>query len=306
MMHFCARGNCPPKGLHGCRPVASLPPDWSPFFATVMTIRQLSLSLACAVLSACAADSTSGPVTPVPSALTATSTTTLGAVAGAAVTTNPSVKVATATGAGVPGVPVTFTVTLGGGSVTGSSVTTDASGIATVGSWTLGTTIGENRLTATTAALPTAVVTFIATGSVGAPASITFSRDSLLMDQWGDTASVSVTVRDANGNVVAGPTLTWSSGNTEVTTVVNGLATSVRTGRTLAQVTATAGTFPAVQSSIPVRVVSQRNLACTTPITASRGAAAPVATYSAYEIRLFRVCSGFPQPTRGSRSSPPQ
>lgn len=250
-----------------------------------MTLRKLTASLSCALLPACAAESPSAPATPIPSTLTAVSTTTLGAIAGSAVTTSPSVKVSTATGAGLPGVAVTFSVTVGGGTVTGASVTTDASGIATVGSWTLGVAIGENRLTATTAALPSAVVTFIATGSTGAPASISFSRDSLLMDQWGDTASVTATVRDANNNVVATPTLVWSSGLSAVTNIVNGLATSVRTGRTLAQVTATAGAFPAIQATIPVRVVSQRNLACSPPIAAPRSTAAPVATYAGYEIQ---------------------
>ncbi len=247
-----------------------------------MTLRHLTLAL---VLVGCSSDSPSEPAIPVPSALTAVTATTTGAVAGTAVATNPSVKVATSTGAGVPGLTVTFSVTLGGGAVSGGSVVTDASGIATVGSWTLGTTVGENRLTATTAPLPAAVVTFIATASSGAPASISFSRDSLLLDQWGDTASVTVTVRDANNNVVPTPTLAWSSGNTAVTTIASGLATSVRTGRTLAQVNATVGTFPAVQATIPVRVVSQRNLACAAPVAGSRGAAAPVATYSPYEVQ---------------------
>src|SRR5260370_7905512 len=47
------------------------------------------------------------------------------------------------------GVPVTFTVTAGGGSVTGGNVATGATGVATVGSWTLGTDPGTNALTAT-------------------------------------------------------------------------------------------------------------------------------------------------------------
>lgn len=250
-----------------------------------MKIRHLTLALASALLTACAGDSPSEPKAPVPSALTSVSVPTLSAVAGTAVTTKPSVKVATSTGAGVPGVTVTFSVTSGGGAVTGGTVVTDASGIATVGSWTLGATVGANALAATTSALPGVVVTFIAIGSIGAPASISFSRDSLLLDQWGDTASVSVTVRDANNNVVSVPTLTWSSGNTAVTTITNGFATSVRTGRTLAQVSATAGSFPTIQATIPVRVVSQRNLACTAPVAPSRGAAAPVATYNEYEIQ---------------------
>src|SRR5262245_16403503 len=43
----------------------------------------------------------------------------------------------TKNGAPDPGETVTFAVTLGGGSVTGASQTTDANGIARVGSWTL-------------------------------------------------------------------------------------------------------------------------------------------------------------------------
>ena len=58
---------------------------------------------------------------------------------------------------------VTFAVALGGGSVTGAVAMTDASGIATVGSWTLGATAGENTLTAGAAGLTQ--VTFTATGT---------------------------------------------------------------------------------------------------------------------------------------------
>jgi hypothetical protein len=47
---------------------------------------------------------------------------------------------------------VTFTPS-GNGGVTGSPATTNASGIATVGSWTLATPAGANTLTATAGAL---------------------------------------------------------------------------------------------------------------------------------------------------------
>jgi adhesin/invasin len=48
-------------------------------------------------------------------------------------------------------VTVTFAVASGGGSVTGASATTNADGVAMVGSWTLGPTAGANTLTATAA-----------------------------------------------------------------------------------------------------------------------------------------------------------
>ena len=47
------------------------------------------------------------------------------------------------------GVPVAFTVVTGGGSIIGASTTTDASGVASVGSWTLGSTLGAQVLAAT-------------------------------------------------------------------------------------------------------------------------------------------------------------
>ena len=58
---------------------------------------------------------------------------------GTAVAVPPSVLVTDANNNPVSGVAVTFAVASGNGSITGASATTDASGIATVGSWTLGT-----------------------------------------------------------------------------------------------------------------------------------------------------------------------
>ncbi len=75
---------------------------------------------------------------------------------------NPSVKVVDQDGAPAAGVLVTFAVASGGGSVTGGSQTTNLSGIAAVGSWTLGSLTGANTLTATVVGLPP--VLFTATG----------------------------------------------------------------------------------------------------------------------------------------------
>jgi hypothetical protein len=68
----------------------------------------------------------------------------------------------------VPGVTVSFAVASGGGSLSGAAPLTNASGIATLGSWTLGTTAGSNTLTATVSGLPP--VTFTATGTASASA----------------------------------------------------------------------------------------------------------------------------------------
>src|SRR5262249_36321385 len=61
----------------------------------------------------------------------------------------PAVRVADRLNDSLPGVGVTFSVVSGGGSVTGGAATTDIHGIATVGSWTLGSSPGPNTLTAT-------------------------------------------------------------------------------------------------------------------------------------------------------------
>jgi len=89
------------------------------------------------------------------------------AYAGTAVAIAPSVLVEDASSAPVSGVSVTFAVATGGGSLTGATTTTNSSGIATVGSWTLGTAAGPNTLTATSAGLTGSPATFTATGTPG-------------------------------------------------------------------------------------------------------------------------------------------
>ena len=82
---------------------------------------------------------------------------------GSAVAVNPSVLVTDVGNNPVSGVSVTFAIGSGGGSGTGLTPTTNASGIATVGSWTLGSTAGACTLTATSGSLSGSPVTFHAT-----------------------------------------------------------------------------------------------------------------------------------------------
>jgi hypothetical protein len=86
------------------------------------------------------------------------------AAAGSAVPAPPSVIVKDANGNAVSGATVTFAIGSGGGSVTGGSATSNSSGIATVGSWTLGAAAGANTLVASTNGA--ASVTFTATATV--------------------------------------------------------------------------------------------------------------------------------------------
>jgi hypothetical protein len=66
-----------------------------------------------------------------------------------------------ASNAPVAGVVITFSNVTGGGSITGAVQTTDATGIVTLGSWTLGATPGHNTVDASAPGLNT--ITFTAT-----------------------------------------------------------------------------------------------------------------------------------------------
>lgn len=153
-------------------------------------------------------------------------------IAGRPVPTPPSVKVVDANGASVAGVAVTFAVTGGGGTITGATATTNSSGVATVGSWTLGTTLGVNTLSATASGVTGSPRTFTVTGVVGPPASLTKVAGD------GQTAPVNtavatppaVVVRDVAGNAVAGATVTFTvaAGGGSIT---GGSATTDANGR---------------------------------------------------------------------------
>ena len=132
------------------------------------------------------------------------------ATVGTGVASPPAVVVRDASSSPVSGVSVTFAITAGGGSITGATATTNASGVAAVGSWTLGAVAGANTLTATVSGLPPTA--FTATGTAGAATSVTISVGN------GQTASVgtgvatppAVVVRDASGNPVSGVPVTFA------------------------------------------------------------------------------------------------
>jgi Leishmanolysin len=83
-----------------------------------------------------------------------------------AVSKIPSVKATDPDGNPVSGIGVTFVVVGGGGSLTGGNQTTNGSGVATVGSWTLGAAVGPNSLTASASGLIGSPVNFDATGAL--------------------------------------------------------------------------------------------------------------------------------------------
>ncbi|MFZ4628895.1 MAG: hypothetical protein ACOYNR_11255, partial [Blastocatellia bacterium] len=154
--------------------------------------------------------------------------------AGTAVAIPPSVLVRDAFNNPVAGVSVTFAVASGGGSLTAATQTSNASGIATVGSWTLGTVAGPNTLTATSPGLTGFSLTFTATGTAGTATQLAINAGNNQVGTAGTAVPIapSVLVRDALGNPVAGISVTFAvvSGGGSVTgatqtTNASGIAT---------------------------------------------------------------------------------
>ena len=108
------------------------------------------------------------------------------------------------------GIQVNWGSVTGGGSITGTSQLTDAAGIATLGSWTLGSTPGTNTVTATTAGLTPLV--FVATGT--APASnvaIVTGNNQTAPAGSSVPNVVCVAVTNSNGTPVSGITVIWGN-----------------------------------------------------------------------------------------------
>ncbi len=144
--------------------------------------------------------------------IAAASTTSQSATAGSAVATPPSVLVTDQSGNPVSGVNVTFAVASGGGGLTGGSVTTSAAGLATVGSWTLGTAIGPNSLTATATGLTGSPVNFAATATAAPPANVAINAGNGQSATVGTAVATapSVAITDQFGNPVSGVSVTFA------------------------------------------------------------------------------------------------
>ncbi len=155
-----------------------------------------------------------------PSAITINAGNNQTGQAGASVGIAPSVRLRDRFGNNVAGVSVFFSVSAGGGSVTGSGATTNAEGIATVGSWQLGPNVGANRLTALAVfnGVQGNPVEFTATAAAGPANRVTALTATTINQVVGTNVSPlpSVRVTDAAGNPVAGVQVTFagSTGST--------------------------------------------------------------------------------------------
>ncbi len=143
------------------------------------------------------------------------------ATVGTAVTVRPAVRVTDQFGNAVSAASVTFAVSAGGGTVSSATVATDATGVATVGSWTLGTVAGAHALSATVAGVTGSPLSFTATATAGAASVVTKLAGDAINSAVGAAVTVRPTIKvaDAFGNAVAGVAVTFAvAGGTGVVT----------------------------------------------------------------------------------------
>ena len=189
-----------------------------------------ALAFAGMFATACGTDDPQVPTTFTPAAgVTAALTGTV------ATTVNPApkVQILDASGKGIKGIVVHWKVGTGSGGVANDSSTTDGSGVALSGGWTLGAIAGTQTLTATASGVPT--VTFTAQAVAGPATTLIRLGPSTQQATVGTEVPVPPSVRaeDVFGNVVAGVQVTFSvatgggtiTGETQVTNAA-GIATA--------------------------------------------------------------------------------
>ena len=173
---------------------------------------RFGIPFALTLAAACGGTTTDDPTPAAPSAFEVVAGANQQATVNSTTPVAPSVKLKDANGRALSNAIVKFTVQSGGGVLTGDSVRTNASGVAAVGSWKLGPTIGMNVLRAT--AFGTNVSTVVNATATAGPATvlaaITSQQNAALVG--GDVTPLpTVEVRDAFGNALAGETVTFTA-----------------------------------------------------------------------------------------------
>lgn len=159
------------------------------------------------------------------------------AVVGTTLPVQPALKVLDSSGAAVAGWSIRFRVIAGGGSVTGAEATTDARGIATVGSWKLGDAAGTHKLAASASGLPEAVFTATATApnGIGTLARVAGTDRQSATVGTPVANAPAVIVRDSADAPVAGVTISFAvtggSGSLAATSAVSDAAGRASAGR---------------------------------------------------------------------------
>jgi adhesin/invasin len=128
----------------------------------------------------------------------------------------------------VPDVSVLFAPVSGGGSVTGGSAVSDASGVATVGSWRLGTLVGQNMLTASASGLAGSPVGFTATATRDVASQLLRVSTDTQTATAGQPVGIppAVRVADQYGNGVPGVSVTFALTGALLGTLTPSVATT--------------------------------------------------------------------------------
>lgn len=208
----------------------------------------------------------------------------------------------------VAGIPVSFAVTTGGGSLLASADTSDASGLVQF-SWTLGSLVGAQSVTAT---LSTNTVTLVTTATGVAPVStqLAFTASPTTAIAGAAFSAVTVEVRDAGGArtpLFAGPVaLTLDAGATGATlagtTTVNavaGIATFAdlsiqRAAAGLTLIATSAGLTADTSNALSITAAAAANLAN----VSGSGQSSPISTALASPF-VVRIADAFTNPVAG-------
>lgn len=181
---------------------------------------------------------------------------------GTATTASPSVRAEDASGRAVANVPVTFSVVAGGGTVSTTQATTNASGVASAGTWTLGTRSGTQTVRATSGTLTTADVSI--TAKAAAPATMSIVAGDNQSAAPGSVVSQPPVVRitDSYGNNVGNVPVTFAPGSGSGSVTGGTVQTDVATGTAVVSSwtlgTAPAQTLVASSSAMPGKSVTFR------------------------------------------------
>jgi len=221
-------------------------------------VRNAKLSvaiLAFAALAACGSDDhVTNIVTLTPTSLSITTGNNQTGTVGSTLATPLSVKVVDQNGNAISGATVTWTVGTGGGTLGGTTSTTDANGIATM-TWKLPNAAGSYTVRASIANGESLTFTATATPPVTATALTLVSGNNQSVAHGTVTQAFVVKAVDASGNPLSGVTVTWATTGggtlsaTSTTTNAQGQAQVTLTTSTTAgafTVTASSGTLTPV------------------------------------------------------------
>jgi len=213
-----------------------------------------------AAAGACGKDSVS-PTGQTPANLTPASNVTQSGAVGTVMPNALVVKVTDQAGTPVANAAVAFAVTQGNGSTNPRVANTDSKGVATA-SWTLGTILGPNEVTASVTGI-SSQVKFTATGSPGPVVSITLTPQNPRLLPGTDSVRLTASSLDSFGNQTSPPPTFVVRDPSLLTVDASGNARVLRRGAAT-YVVATAG---GKSDSVLVTVLAPGQSLCTAAAT---------------------------------------